>query len=135
MTKEELAIFKTLVRDSTIARCCTLDLYEKHRDKETNKAALDYLETHGVHGEKAKAMLRRERVRFRVALEAHYKAMQQLAIAAYFAHGCDHTDPNVQDFIKKAQTAGKKIGIEPADTESAIASDCLSYKLEWPGSR
>ena len=85
----------------------------------------DYLMQHGARSaDEASIAWRVEAQRQQVSLEYEYEALSFMAVAAFFANGCDHTAPDVQTAIRKAEAAGKLIGKDRDDVERDIAEEC-----------
>nr|DAJ16993.1 MAG TPA: hypothetical protein [Caudovirales sp. ctNII2] len=73
---------------------------------------------------KAQEAWRTEAQRQQVALELNLKAQETLAVVAFFEHGKDHTDKDVQNAIRKAKAAGRMIGKNQEEVERDIADEC-----------
>lgn len=127
MTKKDLAAFKALVQTYIVKHRHTTD-YREELKMEKKNDALDFLEAHGFHGNKAKDYLNQEYYRQLIAMERRYEAMQELAVAAYYENDCDHEHPAVRDASNIAKREGKKLNIDPDDAESDIASMCFEYR-------
>jgi hypothetical protein len=119
MTKNEIKEFRLMARHIAIK-------IRGHRDIKEDQAYIeDYLMHHGAKGiMDAFCAWRIEAARQQKALEFEYEAAHHLAIAAFFANGCDHTASAVQAAIRKAEAAGKLIGKDRDDVERDIAEEC-----------
>lgn len=122
MNASDYAVFRTMVQQAVIHR-------KKLKLDESNPYFIDavFKLVHGAHFTYTAArdkVLKEARCQ-QLALEETYQARCHLAVAAYFANGCNHEAPDVEIAIRQAKAAGKVIGKDGDDVECEIAESCL----------